>query len=75
MGKNLIADGHTVRCWNRTPKADFPNFYASIEEAVDQAEVIFIVVYDPAAVQFVSVPTLPFVASPESPSSFWSAFV
>ena len=53
MGKNLIADGHTVRCWNRTPKADFPNFYASIEEAVDQAEVIFIVVYDPAAVQFV----------------------
>ena len=50
--KNLIADGHTVRCWNRTPK-DFPNFYASIQEAVDQAEVIFIVVYDPSAVQFV----------------------
>ena len=50
--KNLIADGHTVRCWNRTPK-DFPNFYASIQEAVDQAEVIFIVVYDPSAVQSV----------------------
>ena len=50
--KNLIAEGHTVRCWNRTPK-DFPNFYASIQEAVDQAEVIFIVVYDPSAVQFV----------------------
>ena len=50
--RNLIADGHTVRCWNRTSK-DFPNFYASIQEAVDQAEVIFIVVYDPSAVQFV----------------------
>ena len=50
--KNLIADGHTVRCWNRTPK-DFPNFYAYIQEAVDQAEVIFIVVYDPSAVQSV----------------------
>src|ERR1700733_1519192 len=47
--KNLIADGHTVRCWNRTPK-DFPNFHASIQEAVDQAEVIFIIVADPPAV-------------------------
>lgn len=50
--KNLIADGHAVRCWNRTPK-DLPNFHASIQEAVDQAEVIFIVVYDPPAVQSV----------------------
>ena len=50
--KNLIADGHVVRCWNRTPK-DFPNFRASIQEAVDKAEVIFIVVYDPPAVQSV----------------------
>ena len=50
--KNLIADGHAVRCWNRTPK-DFPNFHASIQDAVDQAEVIFIVVYDPPAVQSV----------------------
>jgi len=47
--KNLIADGHTVRCWNRTPK-DFPNFHASIQDAVDQAEVIFIIVADPPAV-------------------------
>jgi 3-hydroxyisobutyrate dehydrogenase-like beta-hydroxyacid dehydrogenase len=47
--KNLIADGHTVRCWNRTPK-DFPNFHASIHDAVDQAEVIFIIVADPPAV-------------------------
>ena len=50
--KNLIADGHKVRCWNRTPK-DFPNFCASIQEAVKQAEFIFIIVYDPPAVQSV----------------------
>jgi 3-hydroxyisobutyrate dehydrogenase-like beta-hydroxyacid dehydrogenase len=50
--KNLIADGHAVRCWNRTPK-DFPNFHASIQEAVDGVEVIFIVVADPPAVQSV----------------------
>ena len=50
--KNLIADGHTVRCWNRTPK-NFPNFYASIQEAVDQAQVIFIIIADPPAVQSV----------------------
>jgi len=50
--KNLIADGHAVRCWNRTAK-DFPNFHASIQEAVDHAEVIFIIVADPPAVQSV----------------------
>ena len=48
--KNLIADGHDVRCWNRTRK-DFPNFCDSIQDAVQEAEVIFIVVADPAAVQ------------------------
>ena len=41
--KNLIADGHTVRCWNRTPK-EFPNFHSSITEAVDQADAVFIIV-------------------------------
>jgi len=50
--KNLITDGHAVRCWNRTPK-NFPNFYATIQEAVDQAQVIFIIVADPPAVQSV----------------------
>jgi len=50
--KNLIADGHTVRCWNRTPKV-FPNFHASIRDAVEGAEAIFIVVADPPAVQSV----------------------
>jgi len=43
--KNLIADGHAVRCWNRSHK-NFPNFYASIHEAVDGAQVIIIIVSD-----------------------------
>jgi len=47
--KNLIADGHKVRCWNRTPR-DFPNFYVSIQETVECAEAIFVVVADPPAV-------------------------
>jgi len=50
--KNLIADGHTVRCWNRTP-GDFPNFHPSIQSAVDKAKAIFVVVSDPSAVQSV----------------------
>lgn len=50
--KNLIADGHDVRCWNRTPK-EFPNFHSSIQDAVADTEVIFIVVADPPAVQSV----------------------
>ena len=50
--KNLIADGHDVRCWNRTRK-DFPNFCDSIQDAVKEAEVVFIVVADPPAVQSV----------------------
>ncbi len=49
---NLMADGHEVRCWNRSPK-DFPNFQASLPDAVTGAEVVFIVVADPPAVQSV----------------------
>ena len=50
--KNLIADGHEVRTWNRSPKG-FPGFFASITEAVAGAEAIVIVVADPPAVQSV----------------------
>ena len=50
--RNLMDDGQTVRCWNRSPK-EFPNFYTSIEEAVADAETIFILVADPPAVQSV----------------------
>jgi 3-hydroxyisobutyrate dehydrogenase-like beta-hydroxyacid dehydrogenase len=48
--KNLIADGHDVRCWNRTPK-EFPNFQSSIQKAVEGAKAIFVVVADPPAVE------------------------
>ena len=50
--RNLIADGHAVRCWNRTPR-DFPNFYPSIQDAVEEAEAIFVIVADPPAVESV----------------------
>jgi 3-hydroxyisobutyrate dehydrogenase-like beta-hydroxyacid dehydrogenase len=50
--QNLIADGYSVRSWNRTPK-DFPNFHPSIRDAVDKAKAIFVVVSDPPAVQSV----------------------
>jgi len=56
--KNLIADGHEVRCWNRTPK-EFPNFTPSIQKAVTGAEAIFVLVSDPAAVQSVLEQILP----------------
>jgi 3-hydroxyisobutyrate dehydrogenase-like beta-hydroxyacid dehydrogenase len=50
--KDLIVDGHAVRCWNRTPR-DFPNFYPAIQDAVEKAEAIFVIVSDPPAVQSV----------------------
>jgi 3-hydroxyisobutyrate dehydrogenase-like beta-hydroxyacid dehydrogenase len=56
--RNLITDGHEVRCWNRTPK-EFPNFTPSIREAVEGAEAIFVLVSDPAAVQAVLEQILP----------------
>jgi 3-hydroxyisobutyrate dehydrogenase-like beta-hydroxyacid dehydrogenase len=56
--KNLIADGHMVRCWNRTPR-NFPNFTPSIQDALDGAEVVFIIVADPPAVQSVLDQILP----------------
>jgi len=56
--KNLIADGHEVRCWNRTPR-EFPNFTPSIHEAVAGTEAIFVLVSDPAAVQSVLEQILP----------------
>jgi 3-hydroxyisobutyrate dehydrogenase-like beta-hydroxyacid dehydrogenase len=47
---NLHADGLTVRAWNRTPKSyDF--FEENLERAVSDAEMIIIVVADPAAVE------------------------
>ena len=56
--RNLITDGHSVRCWNRTPK-EFPGFQSSITDAVDGADAIIIVVADPPAVQSVLDQILP----------------
>jgi len=48
--QNLHADGLEVRGWNRTPK-DFPFYAADLARAVTDAEMIIIVVADPAAVE------------------------
>ncbi|MDE1170184.1 MAG: NAD(P)-dependent oxidoreductase [Verrucomicrobium sp.] len=50
--KNLIDDGHEVRCWNRTPK-DFPHFEPDAARATAGADAVFLVVADPPAVQAV----------------------
>ncbi len=48
--ENLLADGHDVRGWNRTPKA-LPWSVPDAAAAVQDAELIFVVVADPPAVQ------------------------
>jgi 3-hydroxyisobutyrate dehydrogenase-like beta-hydroxyacid dehydrogenase len=48
--KNLLADGLTVRAWNRTPK-DLSYYEADLGRAVKDAEMIIIVVADPPAVE------------------------
>jgi 3-hydroxyisobutyrate dehydrogenase-like beta-hydroxyacid dehydrogenase len=48
--KNLHADGLEVRGWNRSPK-DFPFYEADLGRAVADAEMVIIVVADPAAVE------------------------
>ena len=50
--QNLQADGLTVRGWNRTRK-DFPFFEPDLVRAIENAELIFIVVADPPAVESV----------------------
>jgi 3-hydroxyisobutyrate dehydrogenase-like beta-hydroxyacid dehydrogenase len=50
--QNLHADGLAVRGWNRSPK-DFPFYEADLPKAVADAEMIFIVVADPPAVESV----------------------
>jgi 3-hydroxyisobutyrate dehydrogenase-like beta-hydroxyacid dehydrogenase len=49
--KNLHADGLDLRTWNRTPKKDFPGFEPDLAKAVQGAEMVIIVVADPAAVE------------------------
>ncbi|HYG73733.1 MAG TPA: NAD(P)-dependent oxidoreductase [Planctomycetota bacterium] len=59
---NLVADGHEVFRWNRTPKNN-PGFTASAPDAAAKAEMLFIVVSDPAAVQSVLDQILPVLKS------------
>ena len=48
--KNLHEDGVPLSVWNRTPR-EFPGFVADAAEAVRGAEVVIVVVSDPAAVE------------------------
>ncbi|RYG68954.1 NAD(P)-dependent oxidoreductase [bacterium] len=56
---NLREDGHEVRAWNRTPKPDYPGFEPDVATAVTDADFIFLVVADPAAVEAVLKQALP----------------
>ena len=51
LGAKSEADGHGARLESLTK--EFPNFYASDLASVDQAEMIFIIVADPPAVESV----------------------
>ncbi|PQV62874.1 2-hydroxy-3-oxopropionate reductase [Abditibacterium utsteinense] len=61
--QNLAADDHEMRAWNRTPQADFPGFVPDIPAAVEDADFVFIVVADPAAVEAVLEVALPLLKS------------
>jgi 3-hydroxyisobutyrate dehydrogenase-like beta-hydroxyacid dehydrogenase len=56
--ENLHHDGHEVRGWNRTPR-HLPFFTHDARAAAKEAEIIFIVVADPPAVQNVLDQILP----------------
>ncbi len=60
--KNLAADGHTVRAWNRTPKPDHPCFCADAKVTARGAELVAIVVADGPAVMQVLDAILPELA-------------
>jgi 3-hydroxyisobutyrate dehydrogenase-like beta-hydroxyacid dehydrogenase len=75
--QNLHADGLTVRGWNRTPK-DLPFFEPDLVKAVADAEMIFIVVADPPAVESVLDGIVPhlkpgqLVAQSSTISAYWT---
>jgi 3-hydroxyisobutyrate dehydrogenase-like beta-hydroxyacid dehydrogenase len=48
--RNLQADGHAVRTWNRTPRPEFPGWTADLAAAVRGASLILVVVADGPAV-------------------------
>jgi len=75
--KNLHADGLNVRGWNRSPK-DLPFYEPDLARAVADAEMIFIVVADPAAVQSILEVIVPhlkpgqLIAQSSTISAHWS---
>jgi 3-hydroxyisobutyrate dehydrogenase-like beta-hydroxyacid dehydrogenase len=75
--QNLHADGLTVRGWNRTPK-DLAFFEPDLVKAVADAEMIFIVVADPPAVESVLDGIVPhlkpgqLVAQSSTISAYWT---
>ena len=75
--QNLHSDGLTVRGWNRTPK-NYPFFEPDLVKAITDAELIFIVVADPPAVESVLKIILPhlkpgqIVAQSSTISAHWT---
>ena len=75
--QNFHADGLTVKGWNRTPKK-FPFFEADLAKAVADAEMIFIVVADPPAVESILDGIVPhlkpgqIVAQSSTISAYWT---
>lgn len=76
--KNLATDGEPVRTWNRTPKPEAPGFTANAAEAARGADLVIIVVSDPAAVTDVLDQILPalthgqIVAQASTVSAAWN---
>lgn len=60
--KNLAADGHAVRAWNRSPKPDHPCFCADAAQAARGCQLAAIVVADGPAVMQVLDAILPVLA-------------
>jgi 3-hydroxyisobutyrate dehydrogenase-like beta-hydroxyacid dehydrogenase len=60
--RNLAADGHQVRAWNRSPKPDHPCFCADARTAAKEAQLVAIVVADGPAVMQVLDAVLPVLA-------------
>lgn len=57
--RNLAADGHRVRAWNRTPKPDHPCWHGDAAGAARGAQLVAIVVADGPAVMGVLDAVLP----------------
>ncbi len=60
---NLRADGVLGAVWNRTPRPDLPEFVSTPAETAAKAEVLIVVVADPAAVESVLSQLVPALTS------------